>query len=48
MLHAPFVRDFTGFDRRGHLAHRVHDLHVQDVAMGGGYLAPGRARPSPR
>ncbi|NMH99169.1 methyltransferase domain-containing protein [Pseudonocardia sp. K10HN5] len=42
-LHAPFVRDFTGFDRPwSHLADRVPGLAVQDVAMGGGYLAAGR------
>lgn len=42
-LHAPFVRDFTGFDRPwAHLAERVADLRVEEVAMGGGYLAWGR------
>jgi SAM-dependent methyltransferase len=44
-LHAPFVRDFAGFDRPwSHLAERVPGLEVQEVAMGGGYLAAGRAR----
>jgi ubiquinone/menaquinone biosynthesis C-methylase UbiE len=44
-LHAPFVRDFTGFDRPwAHLAARVPDLLVHEVAMGGGYLAAGQRR----
>ncbi|MHA6794404.1 hypothetical protein ACVGVM_12985 [Pseudonocardia bannensis] len=44
-LHAPYVRDFTGFDRPwAHLADRVSDLDVREVAMGGGYLASGRVR----
>jgi SAM-dependent methyltransferase len=42
-LHAPYVRDFTGFDRPwARLATRVPGLSVRDVAMGGGYLASGR------
>ncbi len=43
-VHAPFVRDFTGFDcpwRR--LAGLVDDLRVTEVAFGAGYLALGRA-----
>jgi SAM-dependent methyltransferase len=41
-LHAPYVRDFAGFDRPwGLLETRVEGLRVQDVAMGGGYLASG-------
>jgi demethylmenaquinone methyltransferase/2-methoxy-6-polyprenyl-1,4-benzoquinol methylase len=44
-LHAPFVRDFTGFDRPWvHLGARVTDLRVQEVAMGAGYLAAGQWR----
>jgi trans-aconitate methyltransferase len=40
--HAPFVRDFTGFDRpwallAGHLTH----LQVREIEMGCGYLAVG-------
>ncbi len=49
-LHAPFVRDFAGFDRPwAQLAPRVDRLRVQEVAMGGGYLASGTvpARPVP-
>ena len=42
-LHAPYVADFTGFDRPwALLAERVRDLGVQEVAMGGGYVASGR------
>lgn len=41
-LHAPFVRDFAGFDRPwGRLEPRLDRLRVQEVAMGGGYLASG-------
>jgi demethylmenaquinone methyltransferase/2-methoxy-6-polyprenyl-1,4-benzoquinol methylase len=41
-LHAPYVRDFTGFDRPwGRLEPRLERLRVQEVAMGGGYLASG-------
>jgi hypothetical protein len=42
-LHAPYVRDFTGFDRPWtHLARRVPGLRVREVAMGAGYVASGR------
>jgi ubiquinone/menaquinone biosynthesis C-methylase UbiE len=42
-LHAPYVRDFAGFDRPWtHLADRVPDLTVREVAMGAGYVASGR------
>jgi SAM-dependent methyltransferase len=42
-LHAPFVRDFTGFDKPWtHLAARVPGLRVREVAMGAGYVASGR------
>jgi demethylmenaquinone methyltransferase/2-methoxy-6-polyprenyl-1,4-benzoquinol methylase len=49
-LHTPYVRDFTGFDRPwAHLAPRLDRTRVQEVAMGGGYLASGTvpARPVP-
>jgi len=49
-LHAPYVHDFAGFDRPwAKLAPRVDRLRVQEVAMGGGYLASGTvpARPVP-
>lgn len=42
-LHAPFVDDFTGFDRPwARLAERVVDMSVEEVGMGGGFLASGR------
>ena len=44
-LHAPFVRDFTGFDRPWRLwTEFVADLRVQELAFGAGYLALGHAR----
>jgi demethylmenaquinone methyltransferase/2-methoxy-6-polyprenyl-1,4-benzoquinol methylase len=44
-LHAPYVRDFTGFDRPWtQLASRVPGLRVREVAMGAGYLPSGRRR----
>ena len=49
-LHAPYVRDFAGFDRPwAHLAPRLDGPRVQEVAMGAGYLASGTvpARPVP-
>jgi ubiquinone/menaquinone biosynthesis C-methylase UbiE len=45
-LHAPYVRDFAGFDRPWrHLESRLHQLQVKDVAMGGGFLASGTVPP---
>jgi hypothetical protein len=42
-LHAPYVRDFTGFDRPWtRLAERMPGLAVREVAMGAGYVASGR------
>jgi SAM-dependent methyltransferase len=44
-LHAPFVSDFTNFDRPWELLNRfVPDLAVQEVAAGAGYLAVGHAK----
>jgi SAM-dependent methyltransferase len=41
-LHAPFVTDFTGFDRPwALLAERLPDLRVHELAMGAGYTAAG-------
>lgn len=41
-LHAPYVRDFSGFDRPwNRLESRLQGLRVREVAMGGGYLASG-------
>jgi demethylmenaquinone methyltransferase/2-methoxy-6-polyprenyl-1,4-benzoquinol methylase len=43
-VHAPFIRDFTGFDRPwSHLAEHVADLRIQEIEMGCGYLASGTA-----
>ena len=48
-LHAPYVRDFAGFDRPWtHLAERVADLDVQELAMGAGYVASGVRKQPPR
>jgi trans-aconitate methyltransferase len=42
-LHAPFIADFTGFDKPWRvLAELVPDLKVQEIAFGAGYLAVGR------
>ena len=44
-LHAPYVRSFAGFHRPWVLlAERVPGLQVEEVAMGGGYVAWGRVR----
>ena len=43
--HARYVRSFAGFDRPWTLLEKeVADLAVEEVAMGGGYLAVGRAK----
>jgi SAM-dependent methyltransferase len=47
-LHAPYVRDFAGFERPWtHLAERVPDLDVRELAMGAGYVATGRLTQPP-
>ena len=44
-LHAPFITDFTGFDRPWRLlAEYVPDLRVRELAFGAGYIALGHAR----
>lgn len=44
-MHAPFVRTFAGFHRPwALLAERVPGLRVDEVALGGGYLAWGRVQ----
>jgi len=44
-LHAPFIADFTGFDRPWRqLAGFVPDLQVHELAFGAGYLALGHTR----
>lgn len=41
-VHAPFVRSFAGFQRPwALLAERVPDLVVEEVALGGGFVARG-------
>jgi SAM-dependent methyltransferase len=43
MLHAPYVRSFSGFDRPWrYLECLVEDVHVQEMAFGGGYVMTGR------
>jgi trans-aconitate methyltransferase len=43
MLHAPYVRDFSGFDRPwGHLERLVEDVRVEEMAFGSGYVMTGR------
>jgi len=48
MLHAPYVRSFSGFDRPwGHLEQLVEGVRVREMAFGNGYVMTGRtpARP---
>ena len=41
-LHAPFITDFTGFDKPWRLlAEFVPDLHIRELAFGAGYIALG-------
>jgi demethylmenaquinone methyltransferase/2-methoxy-6-polyprenyl-1,4-benzoquinol methylase len=43
LLHAPYVRDFSGFDRPWrHLERLVQDVQVQEMAFGSGYVMTGR------
>ncbi len=43
MLHAPYVRSFTGFDRPWqHLEQLVEDVQVRELAFGSGYVMTGR------
>ena len=42
MLHAPYVRDFSGFDRPWrHLERLVEDVRVEEMAFGSGYVMTG-------
>jgi SAM-dependent methyltransferase len=42
MLHAPYVRDFAGFDRPWrYLEQLVEDVRVQEMAFGSGYVMTG-------
>jgi len=48
-LHAPFIADFTGFDRPWRLLSEfVPDLRVHELAFGAGYLALGHFRSATR
>ena len=43
MLHAPYIRDFSGFDRPWrHLERLVEDVRVEEMAFGSGYVMTGR------
>jgi len=43
MLHAPYVRDFSGFDCPWrHLERLVEDVRVEEMAFGSGYVMTGR------
>jgi trans-aconitate methyltransferase len=43
MLHAPYVRSFSGFDRPwSHLEQLTEDVHVRELLFGGGYIMTGR------
>jgi SAM-dependent methyltransferase len=43
MLHGPYVRDFSGFDRPWrHLERLVEDVRVEEMAFGSGYVMTGR------
>jgi demethylmenaquinone methyltransferase/2-methoxy-6-polyprenyl-1,4-benzoquinol methylase len=43
-LHAPYIRDFRGFDRPwSRLEPLLHDFQVRELAMGTGYVATGRS-----
>jgi ubiquinone/menaquinone biosynthesis C-methylase UbiE len=42
-LHAPYVRDFTGFGRPWqHLEQMVEDVQIREMAFGSGYVMTGR------
>jgi len=43
LLHAPYVRSFSGFDRPWrHLEQCVEDVRVRELAFGSGYVMTGR------
>ena len=45
LLHAPYVRSFSGFDRPWrYLEELVEDVQVRETAFGAGYVMTGRAR----
>jgi demethylmenaquinone methyltransferase/2-methoxy-6-polyprenyl-1,4-benzoquinol methylase len=44
-LHAPYVRDFSGFDRPWRYLERlVEDVQVRELAFGSGYVMTGRTQ----
>lgn len=44
MLHAPFVRSFSGFGRPwNHLEQLIERVEVREVALGSGYIVTGQA-----
>ncbi|MGH3189181.1 MAG: hypothetical protein ACRDPY_17115 [Streptosporangiaceae bacterium] len=43
MLHAPYVRSFSGFDRPWrYLEHLVEDVQVRETSFGSEYVMTGR------
>jgi SAM-dependent methyltransferase len=49
MLHAPYVRSFSGFDRPWrHLEQLLEDVQVREMALGAGYIMTGRTSARPR
>jgi demethylmenaquinone methyltransferase/2-methoxy-6-polyprenyl-1,4-benzoquinol methylase len=43
MMHAPYVRSFSGFDRPWrHLEPLIEDVRVREIAFGSGYIMTGR------
>ncbi len=48
LLHAPYVRSFSGFDRPwGQLEQLVEDVRVREIAFGTGYIMTGRIPAQP-
>ncbi|MBV9094508.1 MAG: class I SAM-dependent methyltransferase [Streptosporangiaceae bacterium] len=48
MLHAPYVRSFSGFDRPWrHLERLLHDVQVREMGFGGGYILTGQTPAHP-
>ena len=43
MMHAPYVRSFSGFDRPWrHLEPLIEEVRVREIAFGSGYIMTGR------
>jgi hypothetical protein len=46
-LHAPYLRSFEGFHRPwSHLERLIENVHVQELALGTGYVMTGRVPPA--